>query len=92
MLMTAQALDHRCCGVLLMQIGKTLDERLPRLGMMGVKMLDEARSDRLRARPALEAFTVAFVAGFHFGQNGEHALYLCGQSTAIRLRQSRWFV
>jgi len=34
------------------QIGKTLDEKLPRLGMASVKLLDEAHFDRVRARPA----------------------------------------
>ena len=41
MLRTAQALEHRRCGDLLVQIGKTLDEKLPRLGMASVKLLDE---------------------------------------------------
>ncbi len=47
-----------------MQISKTLNQRLPRLGMASVKLLDEARSDCVRARPALKAFPVAPVAGF----------------------------
>jgi hypothetical protein len=91
-LRTAQALKHQHRGDLLMQISKALDERLPLLGMMSVKMLNEARSNRLWARPALEAFAVAVIAGFNFGQHGQHALCLCGQSTAIRLRQGCCFV
>src|SRR3954467_5722848 len=75
-----------------MQISETLDERLPRLGMASVKLLDEARSDRLRARPALEAVSVPLIAGFNFRQRGQHPLYLCGQSAAFRLGQGRWFV
>jgi hypothetical protein len=67
-----------------MQFGKTLNERLPLLSMVSVKLLDEARSDRLRARPALEAVSVALVAGFNFRQRRQHPLYLCGQSAAIR--------
>jgi hypothetical protein len=91
-LRTAQALEHRRRGDLLMQISKTLDERLPRLGMASVKLIDEARSDRIRARPALEAFKVALVAGFNLGQRGQHLLYLWGQNATIRLGLSSWFV
>jgi hypothetical protein len=50
-----------------MQIGETLDERLPLLSMVSVKMLDEAHLDCLRARPALEAFPITLIAGFDVG-------------------------
>jgi hypothetical protein len=43
-LKTAQALEHRRRGDLLMQISETLDQRLPRLGMASVKLLDEAHA------------------------------------------------
>ncbi|MBM1173430.1 hypothetical protein [Microvirga arabica] len=75
-----------------MQISKKLDERLPRFGMASLKLLNEAHSDRVRARPALEAFKFALVAGFNFGQRGQYLLYLWGQNATIRLRLSRWFV
>jgi hypothetical protein len=75
-----------------MQFGETLDEGLPLPSMASLKMLAEAHSDRLRARPALEAFAVALVAGFDFGQHRQHTLYFCRQSTAIRWRQGCWFV
>jgi len=75
-----------------MQISQTLDERPPRLGMVSVKLLDEARSDRVRARPALEAFSVTLVAGFDFGQHSQHPLYLYDQNTTIKLGQDGWFV
>ncbi|PVE20420.1 hypothetical protein DC522_32475 [Microvirga sp. KLBC 81] len=75
-----------------MQIGKTLDERLPLLGMVSLKLLDETHSDRLGTRPALEAFSFALVAGFNFRQNGQHPLYLCGQSAATKWGQDCWFV
>ena len=75
-----------------MQISKKLDERLPRLGMASLKLLDEAHSDRIGARPALEAFKFALVAGFNLGQRGQHLLYLWGQNATIRLGLSRWFV
>ena len=75
-----------------MQISETLDERLPRLSMVSVKMLDEAHFDRLRARPALEAFKFALVAGFNLGERGQDLLYLWGQNATIRLGPSRWFV
>lgn len=90
--MTAQALDHRCCGDLLVQISETLNKRLPLFGMVSLKMLAEAHSDRFGARPALEALPVTLVAGFNFGQRRQHALYFCRQSTAIRWRQDCWFV
>jgi hypothetical protein len=61
-----------------MQISETLDERLPRPGMAGVKLLDKTHPDRLRARPALEAFSVVLVTGFNVGQRGQHPLYLWG--------------
>jgi len=91
-LQTAQALEHRRRGDLLMQISETLDDRLPRLGMASVKLLDGAHSDCVRARPALEAFTVVLVTGFNVGQRGQHPLYLCAQSARIRRGQGRWFV
>ena len=75
-----------------MQISKKLDERLPRFGMASLKLLDEAHPDRPRARPALEAFKFALVAGFNLGERGQHLLYLWGQSATIRLGLSRWFV
>ena len=75
-----------------MQISKKLDERLPRFGMARVKLLDEAHPDRLRARPALEAFKFALVAGFNLGERGQDLLYLWGQNATIRLGLSRWFV
>jgi hypothetical protein len=91
-LRTAQALEHRRRGDLLMQISKKLDERLPRLGMASLKLLDEAHPDRLRARPAFEAFKFALVAGFNLGERGQHLLYLWRQNATIRLGLSRWFV
>ena len=68
-----------------MQFGKTLNERLPRLGMASFKLLDEAHFDRLGARPALEAFPVALIAGFNFRQRGQHPLYLWGQNATDAL-------
>src|ERR671912_1436779 len=75
-----------------MQIGKTLDERLPLLGVTGVKMLAEAHSDRLGTRPTLEAFPLTLVAGFYVGQYRQHMLYFYCQCTAIGWRQGCWFV
>ena len=92
MLQTAQALEQRRRGDLLMQISEMLDERLPRPGMTSVKLLNEAHPDRLRARPALEAFSVVLVTGFNVGQRGQHPLYLCARSARIRRGQGRWFV
>ena len=75
-----------------MQFGKTVNERLPLLSMASVKLLNEAHPDRLRARPALEAFSVVLVTGFNVGQRGQDPLYLCAQSARIRRGQGRWFV
>jgi hypothetical protein len=75
-----------------MQISKKLYERLPRPVMASVKLLDEAHSDRIGARPALEAFKFAVVASFNLGQRGQHLLYLWGQNARIRRGQGRWFV
>jgi hypothetical protein len=47
-----QLLDDRRHGDLLMQISQTLDERLALFSMASVKLLDEAHSDCVRARPA----------------------------------------
>jgi len=69
-----------------MQFGETLDERLPLPSMASLKVLAKAHSDRLGARPALEALPVTLVAGFDFGQHRQHTLYFCRQSTAIRWR------
>jgi hypothetical protein len=91
-LRTAEALEHRCRSDLLVQISQSLDEGLPLLGMVSFKLLDEAHLDCVRARPASETFPVALVAGFNFGQHGQHLFYVCRQSAAVRLGQGRWFV
>jgi hypothetical protein len=50
-----------------MQVSQTLDERLALFSVASFKLLDEAHSDRVRARPAPEAFKFALVAGFNLG-------------------------
>jgi hypothetical protein len=86
-----QVAEHRSKSLALVKLGQLLRERLALSLMPRLQQVEQTLSCGLRAAPAFETFTVAFITSLDVGQGGKRSSYLWAKAAEVKLNPYLWF-
>jgi hypothetical protein len=85
-----QVAEHRSEGLALMKLSQPPHKRLALAPMPRLQQIEQTLSCGLRAAPAFETLTVAFIASVDIGQGGKRSSYLWAKAAEVNLNPCLW--